>query len=288
MRRLYTGVIVFDAIDIICISFSVGSSIAYLTRTYKNYKQRRNGVDPIVTELKEKSRLTMVSVDGQPLKLPLVRGGGEELKTFSLAIKNKKLAVLLRAMLYVKTNNKQILLLRVFFASLNGLLTSSLGLRIGVGGSLDWTQFLLFAFPSTISGFMIAQAIANPLAAVFLPLAVLYGRGIEEIPDPYEKCKILCKAAEEYHNRQLALEMQNLNPLIKDASTALQLPIDEVPLVCVEEKFSLLQRYKLRQLLKSEKVKNRVKHFSDFIKKFPECDANSEAVYQQVVEKITE
>jgi len=61
---------------------------------------------------------------------------------------------------------------------------------------------------------------------------------------------------------------------------------DKVHLLCVEEKLSLLQRYKLRQLIKSEKARKRVQDFSEFIKKFPECDADPEAVYEQIVEKI--
>ena len=94
---------------------------------------------------------------------------------------------------------------------------------------------------------------ANPLASVLLPLAILYGRGIEDVPDPYERCKAFCKAAEEFHNKQLTIEMKELNSLVEDASNALGLPLEKVPLLCVEEKLSLLQRYKLRQLIESEK-----------------------------------
>jgi hypothetical protein len=44
----------------------------------------------------------------------------------------------------------------------------------------------------------------------------------------------------------------------------------------------------LRELIKSEKARKRVQHFSEFIKKFPECDADPKAVYEQIVEKIAE
>ena len=286
MKRLYTGVIVFDTIDIICISFSAGSGLAYLIKKYRKYKVKR-GEDPIVTELKEKSPVIMFSKDRKPLKLPLVRGG-EKLKGLSLLIRNKKLAILVRAIVNAKRKQKQLRLLRVFFVTFNALLTSSVGLRFAIGGSLDYTQFILIAFPSTVGGFLMGLAIANPLASVLLPLAILYGRGIEDIPDPYEKCRAICKVAEKFHNKQLAIEMKELNSLVEDTSTALQLPLDKVPLVCIEEKLSLLQRYKLRKLIESEKVQKRVQHFNEFIKKFPECDADPEAVYEQVVEKITE
>lgn len=283
MKKLHTDVIVFDTIDIICISFFVGSSLAYLIR---KHKERRN-VDPIVTELKEKSPVIAVSIDGKPLKLTLVRGG-ERFKGVSLAIKSKRLAALIKAIVNAKRRQKQLKLLQIMFAILNASLTFSVGLRFAVGGSLDYTQFIFIAFPATVGGFLMGQVIANPLASVFLPLAILYGRGIEDIPDPYEKCKLLCKAAEEFHNKQLAIEMKELNSLVEDTSTALQLPLDKVPLVCVEEKLSLLQRFKLRKLIESERARKRVQHFNEFIKKFPECDADPEAVYEQVVEKITE
>jgi hypothetical protein len=111
----------------------------------------------------------------------------------------------------------------------------------------------------------------------------LYGRGIENLPSPSEKCRILCKAAEQYRNRQLVMEMKNFNSLVEDAATALQLPFDEVPLLCVEEKLSLLERYRLKEIVKSIKAQKRIQHFSEFIKKFPECDANPEAVYEEIL-----
>ena len=132
------------------------------------------------------------------------------------------------------------------------------------------------------------QVIKNPLVSVLLPLAIFYGRGIEDIPDPYEKCRQLCKIAEKFHNHELAMEMKKFNSLLEDMSTGLQLPLDEVPLVCVEDKMSLLQRFKLRQLIESTRSQNRVQHFDEFIKKFPKCDANPEDVYDAVVGKIPE
>jgi len=283
MKRLHTGLIIFDTIDIICLSFSAGSSMAYLIKKYK----KKRGEDPLVTELREKSPIIMVSEVNKPLKLPLVCGG-EIIKGFSLLIKSKKLAILVRAIANAKRTQKQLRLLRAFFFTFNTLLTYNVGLRFAIGGSLNYTQFILIALPSTVGGFMMGLVIANPLASVLLPLSILYGRGIEDIPDPYEKCKTLCKAAEEFHNKQLTFEMKELSSLVEDASTALQLPLDKIPLLCVEEKLSLLQRYKLRQLIKSEKARKRVQHFNEFIKKFPECNVDPEAVYEQIAEKIAE
>ena len=52
---------------------------------------------------------------------------------------------------------------------------------------------------------MMVKISAYPLVSTVLPIAILFGRGIEDIPDPYEKCKFICKAAEEYQNQQLML-----------------------------------------------------------------------------------
>ena len=193
MKRLHTGLIVLDTIDIICISFSAGSGIAYLVKIYRKYKRNR-GEDPIITELKEKSPITMFSKEGKPLKLPLVRGG-DRIKGVSLSIKNKKLRNIVRAIVTAKRKQKQLRLLRQFFVIFNVLLTSGFGLRFAVDGSLDYTQFILIAFPSTVGGFLMGLASAYPIFSILVPLAILYGRGIEDIPDPYEKCRLLCKTA---------------------------------------------------------------------------------------------
>lgn len=169
--------------------------------------------------------------------------------------------------------------MQYFFLTFNTLF----GLRFALGGSLDYTQILLIAFPSTLGGFMIGLTTAYPLAIALLPLSILYGRGIEDIPDPSAKCKAICKVVEEFHNNQLAIEMKKLNSLVEDASAALQLPLDKVHLLCVEEKLSLLQRYKLREGIKNAETRKRVQHFSEFIKKFPECDADSKSVYEEIL-----
>lgn len=281
MKRLHTGVILLDTIDIICISVSSGSLIAYLVKISRKYKRNR-GEDPIIMELKKKSPITMVSESGKPVKLPLVRGGDDKIKGVSLLIKNKKLRNIVITIFHTKRKQKQLRLLREFFVLFNALLTSGFGLRFAVGGSLNYTQVILIALPSTVGGFLVGLASAYPIFSVLVPLGILYGRGIEHIPDPYEKCRVICKAVEEYHNRQLAIEMENFNSLVEDASTALQLPLDKIPLVCVEEKLSLLQRYKLKEVIKSAKAQKRVQHFSEFIKKFPECGPDTEALKEKI------
>lgn len=283
MKRLHTGSIILDGIDILCISFSAGSILAYGFKTYRNHRTMKiTGEDPIVNELRRKSPISMISEKGKPLKLPLMRGG-EEIRGLSLVIKNQKLAQIIMAIVNARKNQKKLRLVQNVLFILNVLLTNSTGLRIAAAGSLDYTQIMLIAFPATIGGFMMGTICAYPLASAVLPIAILFGRGIEDIPDPSEKCRLICKVAEEYHNRQLMSDMENINSLVEDAAAALELPIDKTPLLCVEEPLSLLERYKLKQVIKSVKAQKRVQHFSEFIKKFPECDADPETVYQEVI-----
>lgn len=163
-----------------------------------------------------------------------------KLKGFSLLIKNKKFATLVTAIVHAKTKRKQLIFLRFCFFTLNRLLTSRVGLAFTIGGTLDYTHFILIVFRSTLAGLIVGLTIANPLASALLPLAILYGRGIENILDPYEECKAICKVVEKFHNKQLTIKMNELDTLLEDALTALQLPRNKAHLLCVEEKLSLL------------------------------------------------
>jgi hypothetical protein len=281
MKKLHTGLIVFDVIDIIVISFSIGSSLAFLIKKYKEHEGEGEGEDLLVAELKKKSPLIIFSENDKPLKLPLVRGG-DELEGFSLFIKSKKLANLITAIISSKKKQQQLRFLRIFFFTLNKLLTNGFSLRFALGGSLNYTQFILISCPSTLTGLIIGLVIANPLTSILLPLTMLYIRGIEDIPDPYQNCKAICKIAEEFHNKQLMIEMKELNSLVEGTSTALQGPVDKVHLLCAEEKLSLIQRYKLKEVIRNKKTRKSVQHFSEFIKKFPECDPDLKVVNEQI------
>jgi hypothetical protein len=295
MKRLYTGGILVDSVDVICISFSIGSTIAYIFKTYKTYKNKNRKeivMDPLVHELKEISPIVLISDRGKPLKLPTIRGGdivlnnlGKPRLLWSVVIKNQKIADLIRAIVLIKSHQRKLQILQYVFFLANNLLTYSVNLRVAVGGSLDYTQILLIAFPSALGGLLVGLRTAYPLAGALLPLAFLYNRGIEDIPDPASKCKALCKFAEEFHNNQLKLEMKNI---IQETSPAFQLPLDKAPLACVEEKLSLVQRYKLREVIESSRARKQIQHFSEFIKKFPECDPDPKKVYDEIINKISE
>ena len=80
------------------------------------------------------------------------------------------------------------------------------------------------------------------------------------------------------------LEMKNFRSLVEDTSDALQLPFDQVPLLYTETKLSLTQCFIVKEVICSDKARKRVQHFSEFIKKFPECDADPEIVFQEIME----
>lgn len=79
-------------------------------------------------------------------------------------------------------------------------------------------------------------------------------------------------------------EIENLNSLVKDISIRLQFLFDKVPLVYIQKKLSLLQHFKLKKLIESERVEKRVQYLNEFIKKFSECETDSETVFEIVSE----
>ena len=287
MKRLATGVIILDVIDIVCISFSAGCIVASGYKKYRNYRKIKiSGKDPIVDELKKKSTIKMVSKrkKNQSLKFPLIRGGDNHLRGYSFEIKSEKLAKILKAIVEAKKYQTNLKFLQNCLLILNAFLTASTGFGIAAGGSLNHVQIILIALPSTVGGFLVGTISQYPLMSALLPLAILLGRDIEHVPDPLEKCRMICKAAEEVHNKQLRVEMKNLRSLVEETSDALHLPLDQVPLVCTEDKLSLTQRFKLKEVIPSHKARKRIQHFSEFLKKFSECDADSETVFNEIME----
>lgn len=282
MKRLPTGIIILDGLDVLCISFSAGCIIAYGYKKYKIYRRMQiTSQDPIVDELQKKSPIKRVYEKNKPFKLPHIRGGYNSIRAYSLMIKSKKIAKILKTIINARRTQKNLRFLQNLLIIMNTLLTSTTGLRIAAGGSLNYVQIILIAFPSTIGGFLLGTISEHPLISALLPLAIFLGRDIEDIQDPYEKCRILCKAAEEYQNKQLMLEMTNLRSVVNDTSDALKLPLDQVPLMCTENKLSLRERFQLKEIIRSEKAKKRVQHFSEFIKKFSECDPEPESVLNE-------
>ena len=47
-------------------------------------------------------------------------------------------------------------------------------------------------------------------------------------------------------------------------------------------------QFEMRQTVESPKIRKRLQHLSEFLKKFPEFEVDPEAVYQEMVEKIAD
>ena len=301
MKRVnQTGLIILDMFDIICLSISLGATLVCF---YNIYKERKNSNDPLVTELQEISPIVMYSEKGKPLKLPLIRGGemetiqgyppndqlSENFKiVFSTVMKNPKFFDIWRSIMYARKAKRHLKLLQFVFMIGNAVLTKSVGLRVAIGGSYSYTEIIIISFASTISGVVLALISKYPYMAATIPLGLVYGRGIEpvDLPNPADKCRIICKAAEQIHNKQMLLEMKQLTPLVKNTSAALDLPVEPVYVACVEEKLSIVERFKLKEVIRSEKAKKRIQNFSQFIKKFPECDVDPNVVCPEIVKKV--
>jgi hypothetical protein len=184
-----------------------------------------NNVDPIVLELTEKSRIIPINrskskviaigIDGKPPNIPMMRGG--KIEGYSLVFKNQRIFFFVKTLCDKKRSQR-------IFKLLGNLIAYTLGLRITAGGSMDYTQFILFCVPSTLGGFIVGTLITNPLLVTIFPLMFLYTRGIENVIDPSEKCRVLCKVAEEFHNRKLALEMKEITSFIDNTVKVLEFP----------------------------------------------------------------
>jgi len=98
MKRLYNGMILLDYMDILCMSSSAGSFIAYGFKKYQDFRSIRIVNDPIIDELKRKSPIQMFCEKGKFLKLPLIRGD-ENIEIFSLVFNNKKLALVMASLI---------------------------------------------------------------------------------------------------------------------------------------------------------------------------------------------
>ena len=277
MKRFPNGLIKLDVMDIICFGFWSGSILAYALKRYKIYKSDI-GQDLIIQELKRKSPIMMVCKKKNYIKLPLMRGGENILgiKGFYLLLKSEKLSKIVITILNARKNQRRLRELQTVLFILNQLLTSATGFRIATGVSveLNLIQIILFALPSTLGGFVIASVSNYPLQTALLPILLLFGRGIEDVQDSKEKCKFICKYAETYHNNQLQLEMKNLDLFV------------EKPLLCIEQPLSLVERYKLKEIIKSDKARQRVQHYGKFIKKFSECEPEPEKIYEQIIGNV--
>lgn len=79
--------------------------------------------------------------------------------------------------------------------------------------------------------------------------------------------------------------MQYLDSLLNNFLDKVNLPLNKVPVVCIEEKLSIVQRFKLKQLIQTEKGRKQVPFFSKFIKNFPDCQPEIDQIYKTIMEE---
>jgi hypothetical protein len=128
MKPFSSGLIIFDKLDIICFSFFIRSGMSFLLRKYNERKIIEKKIDPIITELTKESLGMAISVDGKPLKVPLVRGGQiiEKTSLRFLVIKNKTFFAIVKAVMNARRHQRLLKLLQIHLFIINTFLIPAL------------------------------------------------------------------------------------------------------------------------------------------------------------------
>lgn len=288
MRRLLSGPIILDVLDLVCIFVPLGAVLGLSYRTYRTFESSRSHKlkDPLISQLKRESLVFPIPLseyDKAYLASQIHRGGNEEVaKTFIKLIKSKRLAMFIKYVILSREYKKRLKMIRLFLLTFESILNYG-GATFAVMISMSETRVIAFVVPSSILGFIFGLT-ASPLLTIilpiFVPILILYNKDIP-VEAAREKCITICEVFQEAGNREILIEMKKVNPAINQSP-------DPGPLFCKEEKISLYRRYQLRTHSESLKNKNRIQRFDEFIKRFPECDVDPEEVYEQVVENIGE
>jgi hypothetical protein len=286
MKMYPSGMVCLDIYDVVLISFTVGNTVGVLIKFYRKRHQKLISADPIIGELKTKSPRMVLSESGQMKRPPLgvyLRGGEKWRRLtilLSVVIKNKRFAKLIKSIVEIHQKQRQLRFLAAIFSTLNRLLTNHVGLYIDATSYLDYSRFIFIAISSGTGGLLTGLLLKNSIILSVLSCATMYVRGVERISSDYNNCQILCEVAQQFHNKQVQIEMKKIIPEIQNPLIDIEVPT----YICMEEKTSLVQRYRLRQLVESEKGNKRVQYFNEFIKKFPDCDPNPETIFKSIEE----
>ena len=286
MKMYPSGMVCLDIYDVVLISFTVGNTVGVLIKFYRKRHQKLISADPIIGELKTKSPRMVLSESGQMKRPPLgvyLRGGEKWRRLtilLSVVIKNKRFAKLIKSIVEIHQKQRQLRFLAAIFSTLNRLLTNHVGLYIDATSYLDYSRFIFIAISSGTGGLLTGLLLKNSIILSVLSCATMYLRGVERISSDYNNCQILCEVAQQFHNKQVQIEMKKIIPEIQNPLIDIEVPT----YICMEEKTSLVQRYRLRQLVESEKGNKRVQYFNEFIKKFPDCDPNPETIFKSIEE----
>lgn len=276
MKIYPNGLIILDAIDIICLGLILGYSTGRVIKLLKTYYSNKNK-DPLVSDLKRLSRVKK----NKPLNVPLhyfPRGGQlpPGLKGISVFIRNRRLGKVVIYLLKVTKKIRQLKRVKAALILLNVLLFKKVGIAFAAGGSINHIHILLLVSTSSTIGALLAL-LAAPGGFLFVlaPILTLISRYEYVSIETINRCQLLCEAAKEYHNKKLAIEMESF---VREMETSVNISPDQGPFQCTGEG-KLYQRYKENQ----EHLKNQVNTFNKIKHKFAEC--NNETV-EEINEKI--
>ena len=285
MKVYPNGLIIFDAIDIVCLGFIMGFSTTKIIKILKKYYSSRNE-DRLITDLKRRSRLKKSSkyepLDSSVRYFP--RGGQvlpPGLKMIVILIKNRQFGKLIVYLLRVTKRIRQLKRVKAALICLNVLFFKKLGFAFAAGGSITHLEVFIFVTTSSTAGSLLALLTApSGYLFVLVPILTLIGR-YEFIPaETLDRCRLLYEAAREYHNKELGIEMGKFS---KAMETKSDFNSEQGPFECTSER----TLYK-RHLKNQEYRNNRVGNFEKIRKRFLECNNETEDQIKQKVQKMTE
>lgn len=281
MKIYPNGLIILDAVDIICFGLLLGYSTARIIKMLNKYYSNKSE-DPLVSELKKISSVKEIKKD-KPLNVPVQyfpRGGQlpPGLKGFLLEINNKRIGKLVVYLLKITKRMRELKRVRTALVFLNILLFKKLSIAFAAGGSITHLRLVVLVSTSSTIGALLAL-MATPGGFIFVlgPILTLIIRS-EYIPiETVNRCRVLCEAVEKYYNKKLELEMKSFTPGLE---TPFNFNSEQGPFQCTGEG-KLYQRY----LKNKEKIKNQVQYFNEFKNKFSECN---DATVEQIKSEIEE
>ena len=294
MYKLPGSRYLLDSCDVCLLGFSGGILLSYLYKKYKVYIVYKNknenskdyrSINLIVEELRKKSPIQVRTTRDNWIKMPMVRGGvdpkfPEFVEAFSVIIKSEKISNLILSLAQEKINRRDLRIMRAVISVLGRVLSNgSVHASIGVfDGSF---QVLVIAISSSTAGLIIGLLTENPLSIIGIPLTILLTREIEEVDYDTEECQLFCEASEQYLNKKIKIKMDKVVNHIRPESVPLD--SESIPkfLECTEDKLSLSTRYKLKESIKTPYNRKSIEYFSNFIKKFQQCDPEYKTNYDQ-------
>lgn len=268
MKIYPNGLIILDAVDIICLGLLLGYSTVRIIKMLNKYYSNKSE-DPLVSELKKISPAKEIKED-KPLNVPVryfTRGGQlpPGLKGFLLDVKSKQIGRLIVYLLKITKRMRELKRVRTVIVFLNILLFKKLGIAFAAGGSITHFRLIVLVSTSSTIGALLAL-IATPGGFIFVlgPILTLIIRS-EYLPiETVNRCRLLCEAVEQYYNKKLELEMKSFTPGLE---TPFSVNSEQGPFQCTGEG-KLSQRY----LKNKEKIEKQVQYFNKFKDKFPECN----------------